>query len=99
MVEATHIEGRTASGNSRGCENISRPGLRSGESSGLRGNARVRKFHAADHGVNTRTVHPRRFSGAALLCVFQLWVQEGTAVLALSASHPDSVAESFLKHR
>ena len=36
-----------------------------GESSGFRSNARVRGFHAADHGVNTRTVPPRGFSGAA----------------------------------
>ena len=54
------------------------------------------KFHAADHGVNARVVPPRGFGVAAGFCVFQLWVQEGMAAPALSATHPDSVAESFL---
>ena len=39
---------------------------------------------------------PRGFGVAAGFCVFQLWIQEGMAAPALSASHPDSVAESFL---
>ena len=47
-----HIQGRTASGDSSGGENTSRPGLRSGESSGFRSNALVCKLHAADRGVN-----------------------------------------------
>ena len=41
--------------------------------------------------MNTRVVPLSRGIG-----VFQLWVQEGTAATALAASHPDSVAESFL---
>ena len=44
----TQIQGRTASGDSSGGENISRPGLRSGEPSGFRSNAQVCKLHAAD---------------------------------------------------
>ena len=39
---------------------------------------------------------PSRGFGAAGVCVFQLWIQEGTAASALDTSHPDSVAESFL---
>ena len=54
-----HVQGRTASCDSSGGKNISRPGLRSGESSGFCSNARVRKFHAANQGVNTRVVLPR----------------------------------------
>ena len=52
----THFLGRTASGDSSGGENISRPGFGSGESSGFRSNARVCKFQAADHSVNARVV-------------------------------------------
>ena len=36
------------------------------------------------------------FGVAAGFCMFQLWVQEGAAASTLAASHPDSVAESFL---
>ena len=57
-------------------------------------NARICQFHAADHGVNACVVCARGFGVAAGFCVFQLWVQEGTATLLL-ASHPDSVAKSF----
>ena len=39
--------------------------MRSGEFSGFLINARVREFHAADHGVNTRIVHPRNEAGGA----------------------------------
>ena len=60
-----YVQGRTASWDSSGGKNINPPGLRSGTSSGFRSNARVRKFHAANHGVNTRVVLPRGFSGAA----------------------------------
>ena len=56
---------------SRG-EDIRRPGLRSSEPPGLRGNARVCKFHAADHGVNARVVPQRGFGVAAGFSVFQL---------------------------
>ena len=70
------------------CEAVSPPGFRS--------DARICKFHAADHGVNARVMPPREFGVAAGFCVFQLWVQEGTAASALSATHPDSVAESLL---
>ena len=56
----------------------------------------VYQFHAADCNMNTRVVLPRGFGVAAGFCVFQLWVQEGTATSALATSHPDSVAESFL---
>ena len=59
------MECRTASGDSSGSENISWPGLRSSEPPGFRGNAPVCKFHAADHGVNTRVVPPRGFGVAA----------------------------------
>ena len=92
----THIQGRTASGDSSGGENTSRPGLRSGASSGFRGNARVCEFHAADHSVNARTVSSRGFGCAAGFCMLQLRVEEGTAASALPITDPDSVAESFL---
>ena len=72
-----------------------RPGLRSGEPSGFRSDAWVCKFQAANHSVNARVVSSRDFGSAAGFRVFQLWVQEGTATGALSARHPDSVAESF----
>ena len=84
----THIQGRIASGESSGGENISQPGLRSSETPGFRRSARVCQFRAADHGVNARVVPPRGFGGAAGFCVFQLWVQRGTAATALAASHP-----------
>ena len=94
----THIQGRTASWDSSGGENISRPGLRSGEPSGFRSNTQVRKFHTADQSVNARMVSSRGFGCAAGFCVFQLWVQEGAAAPTLSATHPESVAESFFAH-
>ena len=83
-----HVQGRTASGDSSAGKNISLPGLRSGESRGFRSNARVRKFHAADHGVNTRVVSSRGFSCAEGFCMLQLCVQEGTAS-ALAVTHPE----------
>ena len=97
MEEATHhIRGRTASGNSSGGETISRPGLRSSEPSGFRGDAGVYKFHAADHSVNASVVPLRGFGVAAGFCMLQLRVQERAAAPTLSATHPDSVAESLL---
>ena len=42
-----------------GGENISRPGLRSGEPSEFRSNVGVCKFYAADHSANARTVSSR----------------------------------------
>ena len=74
----THIQSRTASWESGG-ENNSRPGLRSCEPPGFRRDVQVRKFHAADHGVNARVAPPHGFGSAASFCVFQPWVQEGTA--------------------
>ena len=38
----------------------------------------------------------RGFGGAASFCVFQLWVQEGTAASTLPTTHTESVAESLL---
>ena len=67
----TRIQGRTASGDSSGGENISRPRLRSGEPSEFRSNARVCKFHSADHSVNAGCVEG--------FCMFLHWVQEGAA--------------------
>ena len=68
-----HVQGRTASGDSTGGENISRPGLRSCEPPGFRSDARVCKFHAADHSanVNARLASLRGFGSAASFCVFQ----------------------------
>ena len=91
-----HVQGRTASGDSSGSESISWPGLRSCELPGFRGDARVCKNQAADHSVNARVVCSCGFGSAAGFCKFQLWVQEGAAASTLSATHPDSVAESFL---
>ena len=76
----SHIQGRTASGDTSGGEKNSQPGLRCGESSGFRSNARVCKFHAANHSVNARVVSPRGFTAASTLPI----------------THPESVAESFL---
>ena len=96
MEEATHTSSRIASWDSSGGKNISRPGLRSGESSGFRSIARVRKFHAANNCVNTRTVHPRGFSGAAGFCMLQLRVREGAAAPTLPITLPEPVAKSLL---
>ena len=90
----THPGPHGVQGQQRG-ENISRPGLRSSEPPGFRGNARNCKFHAADHSVNTRTVSSCGFGNAASFCVFQLWIQERTAASTLTTTHPDS-AESLL---
>ena len=90
----THIQGRTASGDSSGGANISRPGLRSGESSGVRSNARVRESQTTKHSVNARVVSPRSFGCAAGFCMFQVW--EETAASTLPTTHPKSVAEFFL---
>ena len=86
------MEVATASGDSSGGENISRPGLRTGEPSGIGSNARVYKFQAADQSVNACVVSPRAFGGAAALSVFQLWVWKGAALAALTKACPYSVA-------
>ena len=78
----THVQGRTASGDSSGGENTSLPGLRSSGPPVFRSNSVVCKFPAADHGVNAPVVPPRGFSVAASFCVFQRRVQEGTAAPA-----------------
>ena len=91
-----HVQGRAASGDSSGSESIGRPGLRSCEPLGFRGNAWVCQFHAADYGVNARVVLPRGFGVAAGFCVLQLRVQEGATASSLAISHPDSRTESFL---
>ena len=80
----TNIQGRTESGDSSGGEKISRSGLRSGESSGFRTDARVCKFQAADHSANARVVSSRGFGSAAGFCMFQLWVLERTTQPALT---------------
>ena len=54
-----------------------------------------RRLHLHD-GVNASVVSSRGFGSAAGFSVFQLWVQERTAASTLSATHPDSVAESLL---
>ena len=92
----TYVQGGAASGDSSGGENISRPGLRSGEPSGFRSDAQVCKFQATNHSVNACAVSSRGFGSAAGFSMFHLWVQEGTATATLSATLPDSVAESFL---
>ena len=76
-----HVLGRTASGDSSGSENISWPGLRNCEPPGFRGDAWVCQFHATNCGMHARVV-PRGFGGAAGLCVFQLWIQEGPTASA-----------------
>ena len=88
----THIQGRTASGDSSGGANISRPGLRSGESSA----SAVMPWSAsfADYSVNARIVSSRGFGCAAGFCIFQ--VLEENAASTLPTTHPKSVAESFL---
>ena len=91
----THVQGRAASGDSTGGENISQPGLRSSEPPGFRSDARVCKFHAADHSVNARTASSRGFGCAAGFCTFRQWVWEGAAALTLPTTHAESVAESF----
>ena len=91
-----NILGGATPWDSSGGENNSRPGLRCCEPSGFRGDAWVCEFQTPHHSVNACAVSPRSFGGAAGLSVFQLWVQEGTASATLSATHPDSVAESFL---
>ena len=70
----THIQGRTASGDRSGGENVSRPGLRSSEPSVFRSNARVCQFQTAHHSVNAGIVSSRGFGGAAGFRMFQLWV-------------------------
>ena len=61
MEEATHTH-PGPHGDSSGSENIRRPGLRSSEPPGFRGDARVCQFHAAE---NARVVFPRGFGVAA----------------------------------
>ena len=46
--------------------------------------------------MNASMVFSSGFGSAESFCVFQLWVQEGTAVSALPTTHPDTVDESFL---
>ena len=92
-----HIQGRTASGDSSGGEKISQLGLRSGEPLGvpsvMPGSA---SFITQTTSVNARMVSSRGFGSAAGFCVFQLWVQDGAAASTLPATHPESIAESFL---
>ena len=90
------VQGRGASCDSSGGKNISRHRLRSGESSGFRSNAWVRKFHAANYGVKTHVVPPRGVSGAAGFCMLQLRVQEGAAAPTLPITLPEPVAKSLL---
>ena len=82
------VQSRTASGDSNGGENISLPGLRSSEPSEFVGNAWVCEYHAADHGVNARTVPPAWLRRS---CKF-LRIPQST----LTTTHPDSLAEYFL---
>ena len=63
--------------------------------SGFRSDARICKFHAADHSANACVVSPRSFGCAAGFCMFQLWVLEEAAPSTLPTTHPESVAESF----
>ena len=95
MEEATHTS-RAALRPGTAGKNISQPGLRSCEPSGLRSNACVCEFQSADHSVNACVVSSRCFGSAAGFSVFQMLVQKGTATTAVPTSHPDSVAESFL---
>ena len=83
MEEATHTSRAAASGDSDSGEKVGGSGLRCSEPPGFRSDARVCQFHAADNGINARVVHPRGFGVAACFCVFQLWVQEGPAAMAL----------------
>ena len=90
------MQGGAASWDSSGCEKICRPGLRSCESSGFRGNARVFQFHATNHSVNKRVVLLRGLRGAAGFCMFQLRVQERAAAPTLPVTLPEPVSKSFL---
>ena len=65
-------------------ENISQPGLRRCQPSGLRGDAWVSEFQSTQHAVNACVVSSRGFGGAAGFSVFLLWVQEGAAQSALA---------------
>ena len=78
-------------GDSSGGENVSRPGLRSGEPCGFRSNARVCKFQAADHSVKrTRAV----LAWLRQCCRFSPCSNCGSR--KEPTSHPDSVSKSFL---
>ena len=94
LREATHSQGRTASGDRSGGGYISRPGFRSGDSTGFRSNARICKFHAADQCQRTRSFLAWR----PLCCKFLHvpTVGPGTAASTLPTTHPESVAESYL---
>ena len=72
----THIQSRTASWDSSGSEEISRPGLRCCEPSGFRGDAWVCEFQSTQNCMNASAVPSSGYGGAARLSVFMLWVQE-----------------------
>ena len=86
----THIQGRTASGDSSGGETISQPGWCFCESLGFRGDSWVREFQSSEDGVTARMVASSGFGSAAGFRMFQR-----TAASTLPTTHPESVAESF----
>ena len=92
----THVQGGTATGDSSGGENTSRPGLQSCELFGFCGDAWGCEFFTAYHSVNACVMPPRGFGGAAGFSVLVLWVQERTTYSALTQACPRSVSNSFL---
>ena len=93
----THIQGRAASWDSSGGENISRPGLRSCEPSGFRSGAWVCEFLSAQpQRERIRSILAWLRRCCRFLRVFQLWVQEGATQAALAKCCPRSVSKSFL---
>ena len=85
MEEATHTSRAALRPGTAVVVKISAGLDREAVSPWFRGDAWVCEFHGADYGMNTREVPPGGF-GVAGFCVFQLWVQEGTAALAMATS-------------
>ena len=91
----THIQSRAASWDSGGSEKICRSGMCFCESSGLCGDAWVRKFESTKDGVDARILSPSGFDDAAEFSVLKLGVQESSTQTALATARPSSVAKSL----
>ena len=97
LGEATHTSrAAVPPWDSSGREDISRPGLRCCEPSGINRTAWVCGFQPTQDGVKTCVVSSCGFGSVASLSVFQLWVQKGTTQSVLAKTYPRSVAKSFL---
>ena len=92
----THIQSRTASWDSSGCEKISWSGLCFGESSGFCVDTWVCKFQTTQDGVNACVVPSGGFSSAAGFSVLELVVQKGSTQTASTGSRPRAIAKSLL---